>query len=140
MNEWMWWLVITGILVVFELFTGTFYVLMIAVGTACGVAAAMLGFSLPVQILVAAVVGVLATGLLHRSRFGKPLKQDASRDPNVNMDIGQQVRVDSWSNGAARVHYRGAQWDVALAPGAMAEAGAYKIVDIQGSRLIVANT
>lgn len=140
MNEWMWWLVITGILVVFELFTGTFYVLMIAIGTAVGVAAALLGFSLPVQILVAAIVGVLATGVLHRSRFGKPLRQDASRDPNVNMDIGQQVRVDSWTNGAARVHYRGAQWDVSLAPGALAEAGAFKIVDIQGSRLVVANT
>lgn len=140
MNEWMWWLVITGILVVFELFTGTFYVLMIAIGTAVGVAAALLGFSLPVQILVAAIVGVLATGVLHRSRFGKPLRQDASRDPNVNMDIGQQVRVDSWTNGSARVHYRGAQWDVSLAPGALAEAGAFKIVDIQGSRLVVANT
>ena len=37
MNEWMWWMVITGVLVVFELFTGTFYVLMIAIGTALGI-------------------------------------------------------------------------------------------------------
>lgn len=139
MNEWMWWMVITGVLVVFELFTGTFYVLMIAIGTALGIAAALLGFSLPVQILVAAVVGVLATGLLHRSRFGKPTRQDASRDPNVNIDIGQQVRVETWTNGAARISYRGSQWDAMLAPGAIAEAGTYKIVDIQGSRLVVAN-
>lgn len=140
MNEWMGWMVITGALVMFELFTGTFYVLMIAVGTAVGVAAALLGFTLPVQILVAAAVGVLATGLLHRSRFGKPAKLKASRDPNVNFDIGQQVRVDSWADGAARVMYRGAQWDVKLAPGATAQAGTFNIVDIEGSRLVVANS
>ncbi len=140
MNEWMIWLVLTGILVAFELFTGTFYVLMIAIGMAFGAIAAMLGMSLPVQILVAAVVGVLATGLLHRSRFGRPLKVNSARDRNVNLDIGETLHVDSWSNGKARAMYRGAMWDVDLAPGAMAGAGAFKIVEVQGSRLVVANS
>lgn len=139
MNEWMVWLVLTGILVVFELFTGTFYVLMIAIGMAFGAVAAMLGFSTPVQILVAAVIGVIATGLLHRSRFGRPMKQNSARDPNVNFDIGQSVQVDSWNDGKARVMYRGAMWDIDLAPGAVAGAGAFKIVEVQGSHLIVAN-
>jgi membrane protein implicated in regulation of membrane protease activity len=140
MNEWMVWLVLAGVLVVFELLTGTFYVLMIAIGLACGAVAAILGMSIPVQILVAAVVGVAATGVLHRSRFGRPLKQDASRDRNVNLDIGQSVHVDTWNDGKARVMYRGAMWDVDLAPGAIPGAGAFRIVEVQGSRLIVANT
>jgi membrane protein implicated in regulation of membrane protease activity len=139
MNEWMVWLVLTGILVVFELFTGTFYVLMIAIGMAFGAAAAMLGWSTPVQIMIAAVIGVMATGMLHRSRFGRPLKQDSARDPNVNFDIGQSVQVEAWNDGKARVMYRGAMWDIDLAPGAIAGAGAFKIVEVQGSHLIVAN-
>ena len=35
--------------------------------------------------------------------------------------------------------YRGAQWDVELAPGSAAAAGEFKIVEVRGSRLIVAN-
>ena len=140
MNEWMTWLVLAGVLVAFELFTGTFYVLMIAIGMAFGAIAAMLGVSLPVQIVIAAVVGVLATGLLHRSRFGRPLKQNSARDRNVNLDIGEKVNVDAWSDGKARVMYRGALWDIDLAPGAIAGAGAFKIVEVQGSRLVVANS
>ncbi|MES2015440.1 MAG: NfeD family protein [Pseudomonadota bacterium] len=140
MNEWMIWLVLTGILVAFELFTGTFYVLMIAIGMAFGAIAAMLGMNTPTQIVIAAVVGVLATGMLHRSRFGRPLKQDAARDRNVNLDIGEQVHVETWTDGKARVMYRGALWDIDLAHGAHANAGNFKIVEVQGSRLVVANT
>jgi membrane protein implicated in regulation of membrane protease activity len=125
--------------VIFELFTGTFYVLMIAIGMAVGALAAMAGLGMPAQVAIAAVVGVLATGLLHRSRFGRPLKQDAARDPNVNLDIGQTLHVESWSDGKARVMYRGANWDVEIAPGAIAGAGTFKIVEVRGSRLIVAN-
>lgn len=139
MTELTGWLVMAGVLVVFELFTGTFYVLMIAIGMAFGAIAALFGFGLPAQILVAAVVGVLATGVLHRSRFGRPLRQDAARDPNVNIDIGQTVRVDTWQDTKARAMYRGAQWDIDLAPGASAGSGDYKIVEIRGSRLVVAN-
>jgi len=80
MTDLTGWLVLAGVLVVFEMLTGTFYVLMIAIGMVFGAAAAMLGFGLPVQILVAAVVGVVATGILHRSRFGRPVRQDAARD------------------------------------------------------------
>jgi membrane protein implicated in regulation of membrane protease activity len=133
------WLLMAGVLVVFELITGTFYVLMIAIGMAFGALAAMLGFGMPVQVLVSAVVGLVATGLLHRSRFGRPQRGDAARDPNVNIDIGQTVKVDTWSDGKARIMYRGAQWDVDLAPGAIAEGGTFRIVEVRGSRLVVSN-
>lgn len=140
MNDWMIWLLITGVLVVFELFTGTFYVLMIAIGTAFGAILATMGMAPSMQFLAAAVVGVAATGLFHRSRLGHPAKGDAARDPNVNLDIGQNVSVEAWNDGKARVMYRGAMWDVDLAPGAMAGSGAFRIVEVRGSRLIVANT
>jgi membrane protein implicated in regulation of membrane protease activity len=140
MSDWMMWGVLAGVLVIFELFTGTFYVLMVAIGMGVGALAALLGFGMPAQIVVAAVVGVIATGLLHRSRLGRPARGDADRDPNVNIDIGQALTVGEWQNGKARVMYRGAPWDVELSPGAQAQAGSFKIVAVQGSRLVVANS
>jgi membrane protein implicated in regulation of membrane protease activity len=139
MQIWMEWLIAAGVLVILELFSGTFYLLMIAIGLGFGALAALAGASGPVQAIVAGIVGVLATGLLHRSRFGKPAKTNAARDHNVNLDIGQRVSVPAWQDGKARVMYRGALWDVELGQGAMPQAGDFKIVEVQGSRLIVSN-
>ena len=58
----------------------------------------------------------------------------------MNLDIGGRVTVPGWQNGRARVMYRGALWDVELGPGAQPEAGEYRIVEVQGNRLIVANS
>jgi len=141
MADWIGWLAAAGVLVILELFTGTFYLLMIAIGLAAGGLAALAGAALPAQAIVAGVVGVLATGLLHRSRFGRAGRegQDANRDRNVNLDIGQHVMVPAWDNGRARVMYRGALWDVELGQGATARAGDFRIVAVQGSRLVVAD-
>jgi membrane protein implicated in regulation of membrane protease activity len=139
MADWMGWLVTAGVLVILELFTGTFYLLMIAIGLAIGGIVALAGASPPLQAIAAAVVGVLATGLLHRSRFGHPAKTDARRDRNVNLDIGQRVTVPAWDNGRARVMYRGALWDVELTQGIAPHAGEFRIVEVHGSRLVVAN-
>ncbi|KFI08289.1 NfeD family protein [Massilia sp. BSC265] len=139
MTDWMGWLVVAGVLVIAELFTGTFYLLMIAIGLGAGALAALSGASGPVQTLAAAAVGLAATAILHRSRFGRPARTEATRDRNVNLDIGQRVVVPEWQNGRARVMYRGALWDVELGPGALPEAGDYRIVEVLGNRLIVAN-
>ncbi|MHA4866114.1 NfeD family protein [Duganella sp. PWIR1] len=143
MADWSYWLAAAGLTVILELFTGTFYLLMIAIGLAAGSAAALLGFGEAVQLLVAAVVGVGATVALRRSRFGlQHQRVQAERDPNVNLDIGQTVHVPAWQDGAARVMYRGALWDVVLeagaTPGAIPAPGQYTIREVRGSRLIVA--
>ncbi|MBJ7311445.1 NfeD family protein [Rugamonas sp. CCM 8940] len=138
MADWMTWLVAAGVIVIFELFTGTFYLLMIGIGVACGGLAALAGLQAPGQTLVAAVVGVLATGLLWRSKYGRPERGDPARDPNVNMDIGQTVHVAEWLDGTARVMYRGAMWDVDLAPGTQPAPGQFTIREVRGSRLVVA--
>ncbi|MBY0240787.1 MAG: NfeD family protein [Burkholderiaceae bacterium] len=137
MSDWSFWLWAAGVTVVLELLTGTFYLLMIAIGLAAGALAAVAGGALVAQTLVAAVVGVLATGLLWRSKAGRPQTVDAAIDPNVNMDIGQTVKVADWQNGTARVMYRGALWDVELAAGSPPAAGVYTIREVRGSRLIV---
>ena len=143
MAEWSYWLVAAGAAVIVELFIGTFYLLMIAIGLAAGALAALLGLGLAAQTLAAALVGVGATVVLRRSRFGKTgTRAQAGRDPNINMDIGQKVNVPAWQDGAARVMYRGALWDVELDRSASEHAiptpGQYTIREVRGSRLIVA--
>ena len=142
MTDWMGWLAVAGVLVILELFTGTFYLLMIAIGLALGGVAALAGAGLSAQAIVAGVAGVIATGLLHRSRFGRAgqaARNGASRDRNVNLDIGAHVTVPAWNNGRARVMYRGALWDVELGQGGTARAGEFRIVEVLGSRLVVAD-
>ena len=139
MTAWMIWIALAGALVILELLTGTFYILMIAIGLAFGAVVAVLGYGMAAQIISAAIVAVAATALLHRTRLGRPARGDSSRDPNMNIDIGQSVKVDAWHEGKARVMYRGALWDIELGPGAIAEAGSFKIVEVQGNRLVVAN-
>ncbi len=139
MSDWSYWLAAAGVTVILELFSGTFYLLMIAIGLVAGAVVAFLGLGEVVALLVAAVVGVAATFVLRRSRYGRQQQRvQAERDPNVNLDIGQTVNVPAWQDGAARVMYRGALWDVELAPGSSAAPGPYTIREVRGSRLIVA--
>lgn len=136
MTAWMIWLALAGILVILEMFSGTFYLLMIALGMAAGALAAWLNLSAEMQILLAAIVGAVAALALRR---GRPRKSDAARDPNINLDIGQSLHVSHWHDGTARAMYRGALWDVELAPGAHARPGQFVIREVRGSRLIVSN-
>ena len=143
MTDSMSWFLAAGLVVILELLSGTFYLLMIAIGLATGGIAALAGAASPLQTVIAAAVGVLATLLLRRSKFGKPARMDAARDPNVNLDIGQSITVQDWewqsgTVGTARVMYRGALWDVELAPGSNQVAGTFIIREVRGSRLIVA--
>jgi membrane protein implicated in regulation of membrane protease activity len=138
MSDWMFWAIAAGVVVIAELFTGTFYLLMIAIGLLVGAVAAVAGATMSVQMIVAAVVGGAASLLLRRYRPAQTASE-VNRDPNVNIDVGQSLQVDAWQGGHARAMYRGAMWDVELAPGAWPAAGAYRIAEVRGSRLIVAN-
>ena len=145
MADWIMWLVAAGVLVALELFSGTFYLLMMALGALAGALVAALRIDLPGQMLAAALVAVAATVLLRRRRRNGPAKVAAARDPNVNQDIGQPVQVPHWDGRTARVMYRGALWDVELegaaegepAPGMAPGPGTYRITEVRGSRLIV---
>jgi membrane protein implicated in regulation of membrane protease activity len=145
MNDWIVWLVLAGLLVILELLTGTFYLLMVAIGMAIGGMVALGGASLTMQTVAAAVASVAAIGALlaqrrrHPQGLGSPRGVDPDRDPDLNIDIGQRLRVEDWEGGQARVSYRGAPWDVELAPGAEARPGEFCIVAIKGSRLVLNN-
>ena len=58
MADWMMWLAAAGIVVILEMFSGTFYLLMIAVGLASGALAALAGLEPQLQLIIAAAVGI----------------------------------------------------------------------------------
>jgi membrane protein implicated in regulation of membrane protease activity len=134
----LWWLA-TGGLVAAELATGTFYLLMVALGCAAGALAAHLGLGFTSQLVGAALVGGGATVGWHLRRLRQPAAMPAERNRDVNMDIGQTVQVDAWAgDGSARVQYRGAPWSVRYAGGATPAPGPHVIVALRGSELHVA--
>ncbi|VVE57746.1 NfeD-like family protein 1 [Pandoraea iniqua] len=137
-QAWLWFGV-AGLTVVLELASGTFYLLMVALGMFAGGVAALLGVSWPGQLVVAAVVAAVAVWLLRRSKFGRRrIKVDVTADPNANLDIGERLHVEAWqADGSARTKYRGAEWDVELLPGEAPSAGWFVIREVRGSRLFV---
>lgn len=133
----MVWFILAGFVLVLEFLTGTFYLIMIALGLAAGGVASISGLGPNLQALIAAAVWIISTLLLRRTQWGKNRHTESEKDPNVNMDIGQSIQVDAWSDKrSARVMYRGAMWDVELLSGD-AVAGTFVIREVRASRLFV---
>lgn len=136
-NGFFWWIG-AGALVLLELMSGTFYLLMIALGFVAGGIAHLLAAGLEIELLVAALVAVIAGAVLRRSKLGHTTRRDASHDPGVNLDIGETLKVKEWHEGRARAMYRGAEWDIELAPGETEGAQLYRITAFSGNTLVVA--
>jgi membrane protein implicated in regulation of membrane protease activity len=133
----IWWIV-AGIAVATELATGTFYLLMLALGLAGGAMAAHLGASSALQMTVAALLGGGAVAIWYLVRSRQPAGGPSSANRDINLDIGGTIHVDAWKEDrTASVKYRGAEWVAELAPDAPALTGGHRIVEVVGSRLIV---
>jgi membrane protein implicated in regulation of membrane protease activity len=133
----IWW-VLTGAAVAVELLTGTFYLLMLAIGLAAAALAAHLGLSQPAQLVVAAVVGGGALIGWHLVRQRRPKEPPAQANRDVNLDIGETVHVTRWSpDGSTQVKYRGTLWTAIPAPGTIPVAGPHRIREVVGSRLVL---
>ena len=116
------WAIAGLVLVIAELLTGTFYLLMLALAAFGGAAAAWLGYQFPVQALFAAAVAAAGCWGVHAYRARN---QGARMAP---IDAGMPASFETWIDSGsrlARVRYRGASWDAhvegaeALEPGAM---------------------
>ena len=131
-----WWWIVTAALVAAELATGTFYLLMLAVGTAASALSAHAGAGTSAQLLVGAAVGVAAITVWHRRRPQR--SGDVASNPDVNIDIGSRVRVDAWTaDGTARVQYRGAGWNARFAGGGPPSPGEHVIRAVHGNELML---
>ncbi|WP_090047977.1 NfeD family protein [Limnohabitans sp. 2KL-27] len=134
-NATMWW-VLTGVLVALELVTGTFYLLMLGLGSGAAALAAMAGYGLSTQLVAAAVVGGLGAVLLGQWRKRQtPTPQEAQ---DQHLDLGATVQVEAWdAQSTAQVKHRGAAWTAVLAPGQSAAPGAHRIQAMSGNRLVL---
>ncbi|MFT4195597.1 NfeD family protein [Ottowia sp.] len=133
----VWWIV-TGLLVAAELATGTFYLLMLAIGAAAGALAAHAGLAFTGQIVAGAIVGGVAVVAAHLARRRRPGDPSARAERSVNLDVGETVQIDGWGpDGTAQIRYRGAQWTALHRPGAAPRPGPHRVVELVGSRLLV---
>ena len=132
-----WW-VAAGIAVAAELGTGTFYLLMIALGLAAAAVAAQVGVDVTAQLTVAALVGGGATVVWHLRRARQRSDEPAATNRDVNLDIGDRIHVERWTDErTARVRHRGTEWTARLAPGAEARGGEHIVSAVEGNWLIL---
>ena len=132
-----WW-IITGVLVALELATGTFYLLMLAIGAVAGALAAHAALGTQAQMAVAAVVGAVAVFACYWVRRHRPGDPSPRADRSVNLDVGEIVQIDHWqADGTAQIRYRGAPWTVVSRGAAAPAPGRHRVIELEGSRLIV---
>jgi membrane protein implicated in regulation of membrane protease activity len=136
-NATFWWL-LAGAMVALELFTGTFYLLMLTVGLAAAAVAAHAGLGMTGQLLLGAVVGSAAVIGWHVKKKRMASAQAHQDEPEVRMDVGEVVNIDLWlPDGTARVQYRGAKWDAIHRPGVIPTPGQHRVAELVGNRLLV---
>ncbi len=133
----LWWLLAGG-LVAAELATGTFYLLMLALGAAAGALAAHAGAGVSGQFIAAALLGGGAVAVWHRRQALRPASPPPQSNPDLNLDIGQRVLVPAWSaDGTTEVSYRGATWQARWQGAGPPDAGEHVIRAIEGTRLVL---
>jgi membrane protein implicated in regulation of membrane protease activity len=138
MEPWLAWGVLGLALVIAELLTGTFYLLML--GVAAFGAAAIAGFGQPfhVQSIVAFIVAAAGCYGVHAWRA----KHSTQQMPSI--DAGMPASFENWTDAGARlarVRYRGASWDARVEGADALEPGTtVYVLATDGNTLKVAKT
>lgn len=113
MATYLLWAIAGFVLIIAELLSGTFYLLVLGVAALAAAGVAFTGGDFWVQAMVAGGVALIGIYLVHRGWANRP-KESATSN---NLDLGQAVIVESWVDqaaGIARVKYRGSTWDAKL--------------------------
>ena len=121
MDEDFLWAILGLTLVIIELLTGTFYLLVLGIAAFGAALAAWFGQGFPLQAVVAAVIAALGCYGVHVYRTKNSTRQMAP------VDAGQPANFEGWvDQGArlARVNYRGASWEALVDGDVAVDAGA----------------
>lgn len=105
------WLIIGAMLIVVEIMTGTFYLLIFGLAAWAGAAMSYAGHGLDYQLAgagVTAVVGLVAV------RYLKLQRSREAPASSGDLDVGNDVKIESISGPRLKVQYRGATWDAVL--------------------------
>jgi membrane protein implicated in regulation of membrane protease activity len=111
MEHSLTWAIVGLVLVLTELLTGTFYLLVLGIAAFGAALAAWLGFDFGPQAVAFSVVAGGGCYAVHAYRE----KNRAQQMPSI--DAGQPANFENWvdqSAGLARVRYRGASWEARL--------------------------
>ena len=132
------WAVIGLVLVIVEVVTGTFYLLMLGVAAFGAALAAWLGLGFSAQSIVAVVVSAVGCYGVHVYRAKNSAQQMAP------IDAGMPASFETWLDvpaRLARVRYRGASWEARVEGSDALEPGATVFVlAADGNTLKVAKT
>jgi membrane protein implicated in regulation of membrane protease activity len=141
MQDYLVWTIAGFALVIIELMTGTFYLLVLGLGAFAGAIVAWLGGALLAQVVVAGIVALAGTGWVYRWHQTNRKAQGAFSN---SLDVGQMANFEEWVNkpsGLARVKYRGSTWDALVVSGEpSAIHHALYIVGQEGQTLRVSTT
>jgi membrane protein implicated in regulation of membrane protease activity len=141
METWVIWAIIGFGLVIAEMVTGTFYLLVISLGFFAAAACEALGANFLLQAIVGSVVALVGAWLVHHWHESQRTKDGGKSNL---LDRGQAVVLEGWTNesaGIARVRYRGASWDARVPAGEHPQTGATLYIEGQeGSMLLLAAT
>lgn len=110
MATYLLWAIAGFVLIIVELMSGTFYLLVLGIAALVGAAVAFAGAAVWVQVIVAAAAALIGIYAVNRWWSTHPKAGHSSN----SLDIGQTVVLESWVNeasGMARVRYRGSSWD-----------------------------
>ena len=130
------WAILGLALVIAELLTATFYLLVLGIAAFSAAGAAWLGLGFGVQIVAAAAVSAVGCYGVHLYRA----RNSARQMPSI--DAGMPASFEQWINPAerlARVRYRGASWDARVEGAEPIEPGSVLyVVNTHGNTLQVA--
>jgi membrane protein implicated in regulation of membrane protease activity len=121
MNAALAWAIAGLALVIVELLTGTFYLVMLGIAAFGAAATAWLGYEFSAQVIVAAIVSGGGCYAVHVYRA----KNRAQQMPPI--DAGMPASFEQWVDARARlarVRYRGASWDARVEGAETLEPGA----------------
>lgn len=139
-NGALLWVVLAVVLLGVEMFSGTFYLLVLAVAAAIAALVAWLGAGLPLQIGLALLAGAAGVILIWRWHNKRKLASLAADNALNNMEIGRSV-VWRGTNpeGTWQVFYRGALWQARPAREGVDHTRPLVIVSTDGNVLLVDN-
>ncbi len=138
MADYPVWAAAGLVLVIAELVTGTFYLLVLGIAALVGAAVAFSGLGFWIQAIGASVIAVAGVIWIHQRR--KLITPAAMPSP----DFGQPVTWESWVSQPdrfARVRYRGASWEARVVGECAGEPGEMLYISaVHGNTLEVAKT
>lgn len=134
MDAYLLWAIAGIVLIIVEMLTGTFYLLVLGIAALMAAGAAWMGQSFWVQAVVTAAVTIAGVILVNRYR------DKGSTAPQRSLDVGQSVTIESWiseADGLARVNYRNAQWEARVTGERVPGGKVFYIHAVEGSTLLV---